>query len=636
MLAALTFAPSLPLRAEPAPPAAAKIPLESFFAEADMTALQVSPDGHYLAFLTTLGTGKVGIALMDLNTGKTEALVAAKDENIKTYFWKGSEYIVFGGDVGGNESISWRSISLAKRNVVDLAQSLRQEDVSSNPYFGIMVSALRFDPIHILVYGNKEAGGFSVQYWKADVRTGERRAIDSGDNFYDGVSNLVDTQGNLRARSRFEGEKVIYEVRPQITGLFTRVAEFPINGAKWAFLEFAADDETLYLLNMEHSDTGTLQTLNVRTKQLGPPLLNVADGEIGGILMSWDRTKLYGAYYTTDKTRYHFFDPNRARLQMQIDNALPNTSNYVVSSTADEQLLIVDATNDRDPGTYYVLDLKHPRLMAVGRHNHRINSAQMCAMRPIQYTARDGLVLRGYLTRPLGSDGKKVPLIIHPHGGPYGVRDDWGFDPEVQYLANRGYAVLQVNYRGSGGYGTKFMEAGKREWGGKMQDDLTDGVKWAIAQGITDADHVAIYGASYGGYAALAGVTFTPELYKCAINYVGVSDLNRITSWGERYGRGSDLYAKEWIGDDSQYKHDHSPLNSVEKIHVPLLNAYGYNDPRVDMDHWKRLEPQLKKHAVTYEIIIEENEGHGFKNEAARLNFYRHMEAFLAKYFPAN
>ncbi|MDB6166806.1 MAG: peptidase prolyl oligopeptidase active site domain protein, partial [Lacunisphaera sp.] len=356
-------------------------------------------------------------------------------------------------------------------------------------------------------------------------------------------------------------------------------------------------------------------------------------GEIIGTLLSWDRSKFYGVICETDKAYYRFSDPERADLQKKIDASLPGTFNQITSTSEDEKVMVVVATSDRDPGTYYVLNLRHPALMMIGKVNSRIKPADMRPVEPISYLARDGLTLHGYLTRPANSEGKLVPLVIHPHGGPYGPRDDWGFDPEVQLMVNRGYAVLQVNFRGSGGYGYSFQKAGQREWGGKMQDDLTDGVKWAIAQGIADPARVAISGASYGGYAALAGVTFTPELYCCAVNYVGVSDLNLITSWARgRADRGNDMFYRKWVGDDTEYKSQRSPLNYVERIRVPTLHAYGYNDPRVDIKHWTRLEPKLKQYGKTYEILIMGNEGHGFANENNRLTFYHKLDEFLEKY----
>jgi dipeptidyl aminopeptidase/acylaminoacyl peptidase len=611
-----------------------RIPLEDFFAEPDMRSLQVSPDGKYLAFLTTLGTGKVGIALMDLGTGKIEALVAGKDENIAYYFWKGSDYIVYGGDIGGDESPALRSISIRKREVVALSEAVR-ELTREDANFLDLTDELRFDPHHIMGFGRKEKGSNTVGMYLVDVRDGTRRAVGSYEpSQADGTSFVADNNGVLRVRERYEGKNWIVEVRPQPTDLFVKVAEFPADEPKWDIQYFAADNETLYLITTDQSDTGTLHTYNVRTRQLSPPIFNTPEGEIGSVLSSYDLTKFYGFTFTTDKTYYRFIDPDRAQLQKLIDHSLPDTHNVVRSESADEKILVIAATSDRTPGNYYLLNLRNPKLMLLGKINMRIKPEQMRPMEPVQYTARDGLTIHGYLTRPAGSEGKKVPLIIHPHGGPFGARDDWGFDGDVQFLANRGYAVLQINYRGSGGYGYAFQKAGQRQWGLKMQDDLTDGVKWAIAQGITDSAHVGIYGASYGGYATLAGLTFTPELYRCGANYVGVSDLGLITSWGDfrRFGRGSDTFIREWIGDDPQYKHDRSPVNYVDRIRVPLLNAYGLNDPRVEIRNWERLESKLKEFGKTYEIMIMENEGHGFRKEKNRLEFYRHLEAFLDKY----
>jgi len=613
---------------------APRIPLEDFFAEADMRSLQLSPNGHSLAFLTTLGTGHVGIALMNLDTGKTEALVAANDENIKTYFWKGNDYIVFGGDVGGEESPAWRSINLKKRNVIALSEAYRELTREDANVLNI-VDRLRFDPFHIMGLGRQDTNSNTFGMFTVDVRDGSRRPVGSYEpSKADRAEFIADNNGVLRVRSHFEGQNYVFEVRPQPTDPFVKVAEFPANNPQWEFQYFAADNEHVYLISTEHSDTGTLYAYNVRTRQLGEPLFNSPEGEIGTVLTSYDRSKFYGVTYVTDKTYYRFADPNRAQLQTLIDHSLPDTHNVIVSLSEDEKVFVVVAHSDRNPGDYYLLNLRNPRLMLLGKVNHHLDPAKLRPMEPIQYAARDGLTIHGYLTRPAGAEGKRVPLIIHPHGGPYGIRDDWGFDAEVQFLANRGFAVLQINYRGSGGYGYSFQKAGQREWGGKMQDDLTDGVKWAIAQGITDERHVAIYGASYGGYATLAGLTFTPQLYRCGANYVGVSDLGLITSWGDfrRMERGPNIFFHEWIGDDAQYKHDRSPVNFVDRIRVPLLNAYGYNDPRVEFKNWTRLESKLKEYGKTYEILVMGNEGHGFQNEGNRLEFYRRLEAFLDKY----
>ncbi|HUM48254.1 MAG TPA: S9 family peptidase, partial [Chitinophagales bacterium] len=259
---------------------------------------------------------------------------------------------------------------------------------------------------------------------------------------------------------------------------------------------------------------------------------------------------------------------------------------------------------------------------------------ELASMKPISYTSKDGFTIHGYLTLPLHAKEKQLPVVINPHGGPW-VRDTWGFNPEVQFLANRGYAVLQVNYRGSTGYGRKFWEASFKQWGKKMQDDLTDGVNWLIDAGIADPDRIAIYGGSYGGYATLAGLTFTPDKYACGIDYVGVSNLFTFMNTIPPYWKPFLDMMYEMVGNpvtESELLHESSPVFHVEEIRAPLLVVQGKNDPRVNINESNQIVEALRKKGVAVEYIVKDNEGHGFHNEENRFEFYSAMERFLQKH----
>nr|HPJ54220.1 S9 family peptidase [Flavobacteriales bacterium] len=287
--------------------------------------------------------------------------------------------------------------------------------------------------------------------------------------------------------------------------------------------------------------------------------------------------------------------------------------------------------DDRDPGQYYFYDAAADDLQEVATPYPWLYPSQLAEMRPIQYTSRDGLTIHGYLTLPQGREPKALPVVVNPHGGPW-ARDEWGYNPEVQMLANRGYAVLQMNFRGSTGYGRKFWEASFKQWGRAMQDDITDGVNWLIDQGIADPDRIAIYGGSYGGYATLAGITFTPELYACAVDYVGVSNLFTFMRTIPPYWKPYLDMMHEMVGDpatDSVMMAAASPVFHVDKIQVPLFIAQGANDPRVVKAESDQVVEALKERGVDVEYMVKDDEGHGFRKEENRFDFYGAMESFL-------
>jgi dipeptidyl aminopeptidase/acylaminoacyl peptidase len=347
------------------------------------------------------------------------------------------------------------------------------------------------------------------------------------------------------------------------------------------------------------------------------------------------KKKIVGIAYAADRTRFHWLDDEMKQIAEKLDASLPDTVHRPRQLADDGSKIIYFSSSDRDPGVYYLYDRRTQKMSELAVIKPAIEPEKMAAMKPVEFPARDGLLLHAYLTLPKGRTPKNLPLIMHPHGGPFGIRDEWAYRDEVQFYANRGYAVLQVNYRGSGGYGREFEQAGFKKWGLEMQNDLSDGVKWAIAQGIADPERVVISGASYGGYAAMAGLVFTPELYCAGINYVGVTDIEllipREMQPSLMYWRDTRL-GKLTDSADRKRIHDTSPIYFADRLKAPLLMAYGKNDPRVHINHGFSMERALKRAGKPFEMIIEPDEGHGFRLEERSIAFYTKVDEFLRQH----
>jgi dipeptidyl aminopeptidase/acylaminoacyl peptidase len=296
--------------------------------------------------------------------------------------------------------------------------------------------------------------------------------------------------------------------------------------------------------------------------------------------------------------------------------------------------MIVEVCSDRTPGAYYFYDSETNELKLLREIAPWLDEEKMAYMKPISYKARDGLEIHGYLTLPRGCEPRNLPVVVHPHAGPQ-WRNAWGWDAKVQFLANRGYAVLQMNFRGSEGYGKRFMKAGFKQWGLKMQDDITDGVHWLIKQGIADPERIAIFGWSYGGYAALAGLTFTPELYACGIDLWGISNYFVLYEGFPTYWKPYlDQIHERW-GDpkaDRQQMHDTSPVFHVARIRAPVFIAQGVNDSRVRLKQSEDMVAEIKKHGKEYEYYPIEGEGHAFSDEKKTIELMTRIERFLGKH----
>ncbi|MCX6112516.1 MAG: S9 family peptidase [Proteobacteria bacterium] len=398
-------------------------------------------------------------------------------------------------------------------------------------------------------------------------------------------------------------------------------------------LFFTFDNKNIYASTNVDRDKSVIVEYDLSKNKELKILAKNPDVDVSGLHYSKKRKVLLTATYYTWKLERDFFDDQIKKIFSDLESKLPGIEVNLVSYNKNEDIYIVRTSSDKDLGAFFLYNIKTKKLVKLANVNPWINPKYMANMKPIQYKSRDGLTINGYLTLPVGKKTKDISVVVNPHGGPW-ARDNWGFDPEVQFLANRGYAVLQVNYRGSVGYGREFWKASFKQWGQKMQDDITDGVKWLIDQKIADPKKVAIYGGSYGGYAVLAGLTFTPDVYACGVDYVGVSNLFTFMKTIPPYWKPYLETMYEMVGNpekDVELLKKASPVFHVDNIKVPLFVAQGAKDPRVNINESNQIVDALKKRGINVQYLVKDNEGHGFQNEENRFDFYEKMENFLNK-----
>jgi dipeptidyl aminopeptidase/acylaminoacyl peptidase len=355
--------------------------------------------------------------------------------------------------------------------------------------------------------------------------------------------------------------------------------------------------------------------------------------DVSGALVHPDTYEIQAVSFTKDRTEWTVLDKSISKDFKGISKLA--RGDFGVSSRDDaDRTWLVTFTTDNGPVTYWAWDRKAGKGIKLFSARPELEKYTLSTMEPISFTARDGLIVHGYLTLPPDAKLKNLPLVLNVHGGPW-YRDSWGYDGEAQWLANRGYAVLQVNFRGSTGYGKDFLNAGDREWGGKMHNDLVDAIDWAIKKGIADPKKVAIYGGSYGGYAALVGAAFTPDLFCCAVDIVGPSNLITFLNSVPPYWATLQATFHKRIGhpeNDAEFLKSRSPLFKVDQIRIPMLIAQGANDPRVKQAESEQVVEAMKQKGINVEYMLFPDEGHGFAKPENRLKFYGAAEKFLAQY----
>lgn len=618
--------------------AAEQIPVEDFFKRSPFTGFQLSPDGKYLAAITPINERR-NIAVIDLETREARAVTGMKDRDISGFSWANNDRILFYMDTDGNESFGIFAVNKdgTKTRTLIAPAATQMQGGSFVVRTASVINRLKNDPKDVLVSTPRFANGMVIQdVKKMNILNGRLRMVELNPGNIGGY--ITNEAGDVIGAVAFEGgkRKVLY--RKPGKKEWTTLVEFEEANGGYYPAWISDDGERMYVSsnvdsNGEKRDKSAIYKYDIDANKIGELIFEHPDVDVGGVWASDVKEELVAVTYNAEKPGRHFVDQEWEKIIKGIEAAFPNKIVSPSSITEDEMKMIMTVWDSRNPATYYLFDRSNSNMEELAIAYDWLNADALGEMRPVAIESRDGLTLPAFLTIPPDSDGKNLPLIINPHGGPR-ARDFWGFNPEVQLMANRGYAVLQVNFRGSTGYGQEFDKAGWGKWGAEMQNDITDAVLWAIEQDIADPERICIYGGSYGGYAAMAGLTFTPELYKCGINYVGVTDINLLFETMPASWKLVRAEMKRTIGDpddeeEARLMAERSPINHVDKIKVPLLMGYGKQDPRVVLDHALKLEKKLKQYEVDYELIIEDKEGHGFRKFENQVEWYTKLIEFL-------
>ena len=602
---------------KPAP----RIPMEDFFRNPEKSSFRISPSGERIAYMKPWKT-RMNVFVLDMKNDKETRLTSSEDRGVYGFTWLSDKRIAYVKDDGGDENMHIYAVDIDGTNEIDLT-----------PFDNIQarfIDDLEDDPDYVIIGINKRDPQLHDPY-RLNVNNGELEMI--AENPGNISEWMTDHDGKLRVALTSDGVNTSLLYRDSESEKFQTIltTDFKVSVSP---LFFTFDNKNLYVSSNRGRDKSGIFEFNISKVEEGKLIFEHDQVDVSRLMYSRKRKVLTGVSYTVAKNDMVFFDAWREDIQKKLETKFPEYEVGITSFSKDETKAIVVTYSDRSRGTYYYYDVETNKLTSLGKVSPWLDEDHMAEMRPVEYKSRDGLTIHGYLTLPKGSAGKNLPVVINPHGGPW-TRDSWGYRSEIQFLANRGFAVFQMNYRGSTGYGREFWEISFKQWGKTMQDDITDGVKWLIDEGIADPNRIAIYGASYGGYATLAGLAFTPDLYACGVDYVGVSSLftfmESMPPYWELYR--SMLY--EMVGhpeDDQELLASASPLLHIDKIKAPLFIAQGANDPRVKKSESDQIVEALKTAGIDVPYMVKDDEGHGFYNQENQFDFYREMEKFLQKH----
>ena len=592
------------------------IPVADFFKNPEKTAFSISPDGNYISYLQPYND-RLNIFVQTADGNDVVRLTSDTSHNIAYYFWANNNEILYLKNAGSDSDLGLFAV---KKDGADNRSLINFK----NSKIGLITPRAYSNDI-LVALNMRDSTVFDA--YRMNINTGKLSLLvrNPGNitDFY------ADSSGKLRLALTSDGvdETLIY--RKTETGDFSPVIK---NNFKTSinFLGFSKDS-CIYILTNQNRDKKALVELNCNTGKEHRELYSNPQVDVSEGSYSRSKNKMVFAGYESWKKERHYLDEGTKEMYGRLERLLPDTEIKVTDQDSAGRKFIIRTYTDRNPGTYYLYTRDDNKLKNLGDINSSIKQDEMAQMKPISYKSRDGLTINGYLTLPLNMPEKDLPVVVMPHGGP-SMRNTWGYNSEVQFLANRGYAVFQMNFRGSTGYGKSFWIAGFKEWGGKIQDDITDGVKWLISKEIADPDRIAIYGASFGGFSALHGLCFNPDLYSCGASYSGLTNLFTYVKGIPPYYKPYQQMYFEMVGDpekDADYFRNTSPIFHTDRIKVPVLIAQGTKDARVNVNETNQFVKELKKRKVPVTYILKEDERHFFKKPENRIEFYQQLEMFL-------
>jgi dipeptidyl aminopeptidase/acylaminoacyl peptidase len=602
------------------------VPREVLFGNPEKVQPRISPDGKRLAYIAPLnGVLNVWVGEIGAPEDAFKAVTNDSDRGIRAFFWgQDNARILYVQDVGGDENWRLYDVELDTGTTRDLT-----------PFDGVQAQVIAEEkkfPTELLVGLNKDNPQLHDVY-HLDTETGELEMILQNPGI---VGFVADAEMRVRAglQPRPDGGMNLVGRRPGASAeqweVFLEVDSDDALGT--APIGFTSDGNSLYLLSSVDANASRLLRVDLTTG-MATVLAEDPQYDVSGVMSNPDTKEIQMVSFTKARTEHVVLDPAIADDMHAIQQIQPGDFTFLGRDHADRTWL-VGFTVDDGPVAYYAWDREEKKATFLFHHQPALSQYTLSPMEPFSFTARDGLEIHGYLTFPPGAERRDLPAVLMVHGGPW-ARDSWGFNPETQWLANRGYVSLQVNFRGSTGYGKEFVNAGNKQWAAAMHHDLIDAVEYVVGQGWVDRKRVAISGGSYGGYAALVGATFTPDVFCCAVDVVGPSNLKTLIESIPPYWAPIVAQFHERVGNpetEADLLWERSPLSKVDQIRIPILVAQGANDPRVKQAESEQIVNAMREKGIDHVYLLFGDEGHGFAKPENRMKFFQVAEQFLARH----